>query len=169
MPFKYGNRCDNSCHLSVAGDIVLTLGCMLPGKGAGEYPGDYAALKISDSGCGNPADAIDHLFEPGYTSKPRGKGIGLGLSMVFGFVKRSNGNIRAESKPGQGTTISLLLPRAYAVAKRPGKIGVFRIAASIQALQNRRAVKQAAPTGERLIGVRPETHAFFKPRHPGFR
>ena len=81
------------------------------------YPGDVVAVKVSDTGCGIPADEIDHIFEPFYTTKPPGKGTGLGLSMVFGFAKRSKGEVSAASIPGQGTTITLLLPRAG-----PGKI-----------------------------------------------
>ena len=82
------------------------------------FPGDYVVLRVRDTGCGIPADVIDHIFEPFYTTKPQGKGTGLGLSMVFGFVKRSNGEVNVASKPGQGTTVSLFLPRADALAKK---------------------------------------------------
>jgi len=58
--------------------------------------------------------------KPFYTTKPQGKGTGLGLSMVFGFVKRSGGEIMAESRSGEGTTITLLLPRLDTTPKKPG-------------------------------------------------
>jgi len=82
---------------------------------------DFVAVEISDTGCGIPADDINRIFEPFYTTKPTGKGTGLGLSMVFGFIKRSNGEIRVASEPGNGTTITLLLPRAEGAVKRDAK------------------------------------------------
>ena len=89
---------------------------------AAETNGDYVVLKISDTGCGIATDEVDHIFEPFYTTKPYGKGTGLGLSMVFGFVKRAQGEVRVESQPGKGTTISLLLPRAEALARKPDSV-----------------------------------------------
>lgn len=59
---------------------------------------------------GIPAEAIDRIFDPFYTSKEPGKGTGLGLSMVFGFLKQSHGHIEVESEVGHGTTLSVFLP-----------------------------------------------------------
>lgn len=74
--------------------------------------GDYVVLAISDSGCGIAADKLDKVFEPFYTTKSKDKGTGLGLAMVYGFIKQSNGHVNIYSEPDQGTTMKLYLPTA---------------------------------------------------------
>jgi PAS domain S-box-containing protein len=73
--------------------------------------GDYVCLRVSDTGVGMPADVRARAFDPFYTTKPIGQGTGLGLSMIYGFVRQADGSVRIDSEVGKGTTIEILLPR----------------------------------------------------------
>ncbi|WP_342322591.1 ATP-binding protein [Kosakonia sp. BYX6] len=73
---------------------------------------DMVALEVIDHGCGMSQEVKAQVFEPFFTTKQTGSGSGLGLSMVYGFVRQSGGRVEIESAPGQGTTVRLQLPRA---------------------------------------------------------
>ena len=72
--------------------------------------GETIRISISDTGCGIPADRVERVFDPFYTTKEAGKGTGLGLSIAYDIVKKHNGEIQVESEPGKGTTFTVQLP-----------------------------------------------------------
>jgi CheY-like chemotaxis protein len=80
---------------------------------------EYVSLSVSDTGGGMTADVIARAFDPFFTTKPIGEGTGLGLSMVYGFVRQSGGQARIQSEPGRGTKVSLYLPRHAGDAAMP--------------------------------------------------
>jgi PAS domain S-box-containing protein len=76
-------------------------------------PGQYVMLAVTDTGCGMAPDVLAQAYEPFFSTKPEGKGSGLGLSMVYGFVKQSGGHLKIYTEPEYGTTVKLYLPRTH--------------------------------------------------------
>ena len=84
-----------------------------PGVAGELAAGDYVAIAVTDTGAGMTPEVMARAFEPFFTTKDIGKGSGLGLAMVYGFVKQSGGGVAIESAPGRGTKVTLYLPRAH--------------------------------------------------------
>ena len=80
-----------------------------PGDGDGP-PGAYVRTDVSDNGVGIPPDAIERIFDPSYTTKPKGKGTGLGLAISRHFCRLMGGDLTAQSEYGQGSTFTVRLP-----------------------------------------------------------
>jgi PAS domain S-box-containing protein len=123
--------------------------------------GEYVAIEISDTGIGMSAAVMAHIFEPFFTTKERDRGSGLGLSMVFGFLKQSGGHISVYSEEGVGTTFRLYLPRttepldtkeraARAVASDRGNDELILVVEDNLALR-RVAVRQLTELGYRIV------------------
>ena len=107
--------------ISESGRITIETGNAEISTAEGDLaPGNYATLAVIDSGHGMSEEVLAHVFEPFFTTKEVGKGTGLGLAQVYGFVKQSAGHVRIESRLAQGTTVRLYLPRAEGVAGAAG-------------------------------------------------
>jgi len=90
-------------------------------QGGEVRPGQYVAVSVTDTGTGMSPDIIAKVFDPFFTTKPIGQGTGLGLSMLYGFVKQSDGHVRIYSEVGNGTTFRLYLPRKRGVTQEDAK------------------------------------------------
>ncbi len=136
------------------GRLTIELGNKVLDRGYGRHhaevvPGDYAMVAVSDTGHGMTPEVVSRVFEPFFTTKPDGKGTGLGLTMVFGFVKQSGGHVKIYSEPGEGTTAKLYLPRATGatavVGQRSGvPVNLPRGSATVLAVEDEAAVREIA-------------------------
>jgi signal transduction histidine kinase/CheY-like chemotaxis protein len=119
-------------------------------------PGNYVMIAVSDTGEGIPASLLEKVFEPFFTTKDVGKGSGLGLSMVYGFVKQSNGHVKIYSEEGHGTTVKLYLPQAaglaHALDADAGMSGIERGDESILIVEDDALVREYVVTQISSLG-----------------
>ncbi|AJA15655.1 MULTISPECIES: PAS domain-containing protein [Pseudomonas] len=118
------NLCINARDAMPAGGVIEIIGdnLQLDDKQAValELPAsEFVRLSVVDNGSGMSAEVVERAVEPFFTTKPMGQGTGLGLSMTYGFVRQSGGQLRVLSVPGEGTRIELLLPRHHEQAQAP--------------------------------------------------
>ncbi|MDO8399417.1 MAG: PAS domain-containing protein [Bradyrhizobium sp.] len=104
--------------------------------------GEYICISVTDTGVGMSAEVAARAFDPFFTTKPIGQGTGLGLSMIYGFARQSNGHVTIDSRPGQGTSVKLYLPRHHGDID-PGQASAVRAA-------------EHAATGETVLVVEDE-------------
>ena len=88
----------------------------------GVRAGQYVCVCVTDTGSGMPPDIIAKAFDPFFTTKPIGQGTGLGLSMIYGFAKQSEGNVKIYSESGKGTSVKLYLPRYHGTVEETGTV-----------------------------------------------
>jgi signal transduction histidine kinase/CHASE3 domain sensor protein/ActR/RegA family two-component response regulator len=121
-------------------------------------PGDYVMLAVSDTGTGMPSDILARAFEPFFTTKDEGRGTGLGLAMVHGFVKQSGGHVNIYSEVGEGTTVRLYLPRAVGAvlpaSRSAAPADLPRGNATILVVEDEAAVREACVAILRDLGYR---------------
>jgi two-component system NtrC family sensor kinase len=105
-------------------NLFINAGDAMEGKGGGtitvtvEAPeASIARIRVADSGSGIPPEVVGKIFDPFFTTKPVGKGTGLGLSVSYGIVKEHKGEISVESRMGEGTTFTILIPRVQPTAE----------------------------------------------------
>jgi signal transduction histidine kinase/CheY-like chemotaxis protein len=121
------NLCVNARDAMPQGGTIRVEGrnLILPSNGdrSLNLSGEFVALSVIDSGSGIAAEDLKQVFEPFFTTKDVGKGTGLGLSQVYGFAQQTGGGVAIDSKLGEGTTVTLYLPRAQSVASAAGATG----------------------------------------------
>jgi PAS domain S-box-containing protein len=121
-------------------------------------PGAYATLSVSDTGHGMSEDVLAHVFEPFFTTKEVGKGTGLGLAQVYGFIKQSSGHVKIESQVGKGTVVRLYLPRAEGAVGSAGIAPIreqqYRGTETVLVVEDDHGVRDFAVSVLRELGYR---------------
>jgi PAS domain S-box-containing protein len=124
--------------------------------GAEQRPGRYVVFAVADTGRGMTPDVLARACEPFFTTKAIGRGSGLGLSMVYGFIKQSGGDMHIESEPGRGTKIELWLPAAVseAAAQITGPVSDIQGSEMVLVVEDETEVRNIAASFLRSLGYR---------------
>jgi signal transduction histidine kinase len=118
---------------------------------------DYVLIEIADTGAGMPEDVLLRAFEPFFTTKPTGQGTGLGLSMAYGFVKQSGGEIALKSKPGDGTCVQIYLRRSESPASAEAPTPTPALTGGVETIlvvEDEEAVRSATTTLLSTLGYK---------------
>ena len=155
------NLCVNARDAMPKGGLVRVEGrnCTLASNDprAGSLSGDFVALSVTDTGTGIAPDDIKKVFEPFFTTKEVGKGTGLGLSQVYGFAQQAGGGATIDSKRGEGTSVTLHLPRAKGDRLAGGKANTHvraRATGAVLLVEDDDDVANVAKAMLKLIGYR---------------
>jgi PAS domain S-box-containing protein len=143
--------------LHFASSVSQALPAGLVGGSDDSQPaGPWVAIAVSDTGCGMGDEVRERAFEPFFTTKEAGRGTGLGLSTVYGFVKQSKGAVAIRSAPGQGTTVTLLIPQAGSArpAQAAASDGAAHLPAGLRVLlvEDDAEVRAVVDTALRTLG-----------------
>lgn len=137
--------------LTIATSSVAPREC----KSEGLQPGKHLLVAVSDSGAGMTREVREHLFEPFFSTKPLGKGTGIGLSTTYGVIQQSGGNIRVDTEPGKGSTFRIYLPCVDADIEQeepPAPVTVERGTETILLVEDRPEVREVVATMLRDLG-----------------
>jgi signal transduction histidine kinase/CheY-like chemotaxis protein len=156
------NLCVNARDASPKGGTVRVDGRNCTASDAERLPdsgGAFVALSVSDTGIGIAPDDMTRVFEPFFTTKEIGKGTGLGLSQVYGFAQQTGGSVVIDSKPGEGTAVTIYLPRAKRAAIAGGATAhdpVRRAKGAVLLVEDDENVAKVALKILQMIGYRAE-------------
>ena len=145
----------------------------LAARHQGLAPGEYVTLTVSDTGRSMEPEALAHLFDPSFSGKPIGQGLGLGLASVYGAVKQCGGYIAVASRPGEGTAFTIYLPRRGSGAGRGRQVSVGGGTETVLLVEDEEQVRELARrvlerAGYTVLAARDaESAAAVADRHPG--
>lgn len=139
------------------GDLRITLENCVVDEGKNTQGGSFVVISVGDTGVGMPPEVLERVFEPFFTTKESGKGTGLGLSMVYGFVQQAHGYVEVDSRPNEGTTIRIFLPKAEGTVESVTSVEVtmahpFGEGRTVLVVEDDPAVRQVATSTIRTLG-----------------